>query len=128
MSLILYAYIRIDDVVYYYYLSDITVDPVHDDDAAKGRCPLKLFEAWACSTPIITSDVGDRKILLGYPPAGVLCKAGDAKALANAMISLLNDAQKANNSAKEGMKKISTYNWLYLAEKMQKTYLQTNYS
>jgi glycosyltransferase involved in cell wall biosynthesis len=75
----------------YYALSDVTVDPVYDNDAARGRCPLKLFESWACGVPCVTSDVGDRRILAGSPPAVVLVRPGDVEESAEAIIRILRN-------------------------------------
>jgi glycosyltransferase involved in cell wall biosynthesis len=83
---------RIDpaEIPYYYGIADVTIDPVKDDDAARGRSPLKLFESWACGVPFLTSPVGDRKYLLGQPPAGLLVEpAGDPEAMAEGMLQVL---------------------------------------
>ena len=53
------------EVVRYYHLADVSVEPVNDDDAARGRCPIKLFESWACGAPFISADVGDRRHIAG---------------------------------------------------------------
>jgi glycosyltransferase involved in cell wall biosynthesis len=47
----------------YYSLADVSVDPADDSPASSGRAPLKIFESWAMGVPVVTSDVGDRKIL-----------------------------------------------------------------
>jgi glycosyltransferase involved in cell wall biosynthesis len=47
----------------YYSLADVSVDPADDSPASSGRAPLKIFESWAMGVPVVTSEVGDRKIL-----------------------------------------------------------------
>ena len=47
----------------YYSLADVSVDPADDSPASSGRAPLKIFESLAMGVPVITSDVGDRKML-----------------------------------------------------------------
>ncbi len=47
----------------YYSLADVSVDPADDSPASSGRAPLKIFESWAMGVPVVTSNVGDRKIL-----------------------------------------------------------------
>ncbi|MGW8249816.1 MAG: glycosyltransferase, partial [Anaerolineales bacterium] len=76
-----------EQAVLYYHLAQVSVDPVLDDDAARGRSPLKLFESWACGVPFVTCNVGDREYLLDPPgsgegPAGLLAHPGDADSLA----------------------------------------------
>jgi glycosyltransferase involved in cell wall biosynthesis len=34
------------EVPAYYALAEVSLDPVYDDAAARGRSPLKLFESW----------------------------------------------------------------------------------
>ena len=47
----------------YYSVADVSVDPADDSPASSGRAPLKIFESWAMGVPVVTSDVGDRKML-----------------------------------------------------------------
>ncbi len=82
----------------YLALATISVDPVYDDLIAQARSPLKILESLAMGTPVITSDVGDRRMLLANGTCGVLVNAGDAQALANGLIELLQ-----NEKARKGM-------------------------
>ena len=66
-SVIFTGHIPAGEVVNYYYLSDLVVDPVLDNRAARGQQPLKLFECWACGVPYISADIGDRSVILGSP-------------------------------------------------------------
>lgn len=75
----------------YYQLADISVDPVNDTLADRGRCPLKIFESWQMGVPVVTADVGDRRLLAGDPPALVLVKPGSPEALAAELEKLINN-------------------------------------
>ena len=76
--------VQSSEVPKYFALATVSVDPVYDNDAARGRSPLKLFESWACGVPFVTAPVGDRQYILGEPPAGILSqRAGDPQSLAN---------------------------------------------
>jgi glycosyltransferase involved in cell wall biosynthesis len=101
----------------YYRLADVTVDPVYDNDAARGRCPLKLFESWASETPFVTCNVGDRSLLIGDPPAGLLTKPGDSEQLADAIISILKQPEKAAVLVKLGKNRVAAYSWDQLGQK-----------
>jgi len=84
-----------DDVAMYYAAADVSVDPVHDDDTARARSPLKLYESLAMGTPVITGDVGDRREMLHGIDA-MLIQAGSADALGRRLLELLgNDAVRA---------------------------------
>ncbi len=105
-----------DEVPNYYTLSHVSVDPVYDDDSAKGRCPLKMFESWACGVPFVTSGVGDRAHLAGDPPAASLAEPGNSKALANVIATILRDKQLELSLQKLGKEKVVNYFWKTLAK------------
>ena len=110
------------EVVNYYYLSDVTVDPIFDDEAAKGRSPLKLFESWACGVPFVTSDVGDRKFLIGSPQAGVITKPGDPIDLSVGINEVLSNKDLSKSISLLGKERVSNYTWDKLALKLDSFY------
>jgi glycosyltransferase involved in cell wall biosynthesis len=87
------------------------VDPVHDDEIARGRLPLKLLESWISEVPFVSSDIGDRKRLLGEPPAGLLARTGDAGDLARCIHSILSDRALAEELRKRGVIQARVYSW-----------------
>ena len=93
----------------------MSVDPVYDDEPAKGRSPLKLFESWACRVPFITSEVGDRRTLLGQPEAGVLVAPGDPDSLAKGIRSIIMNPDLANELRKRGEERVKSYSWDHLS-------------
>ena len=111
-----------DKIVLYYFISDITVDPIYDDDTAKSRSPLKLFESWACRKPFITGDVGDRRKIIGEPPAGLLIKAGDPDSLANAILKLLRSPEMVKEIIEQSDIRAKIYSWENHAEKLVDLY------
>ena len=108
--------------IHYYRISDVSVDPVNDDQAARGRSPLKLFESWACGVPIVTADVGDRKSLLSNPPAGLLSRAGDADSLARSIDRILENHSLADTLSANGLIQVERYYWDVLAKRLENIY------
>ena len=100
-----------DQIPHYYRLSHVSVDPIYDDDAARGRSPLKMFESWACGVPFITSDVGDRQVLSGDPPACLFIKPGDPASMAEAIIRIMINPETAESLAHFGSIKVQEYFW-----------------
>ena len=111
-----------DNVPDYYRLADVSIDPVYDNEAARGRCPLKLFESWACGVPFVTADVGDRSLIIGDPPAGLLSEPGDARSLANSILQILNDGDLAQEIRQRGLQRVAEYYWDVLGEHMDTIY------
>ena len=114
-----------NEVVNYYALSYVTVDPVYDNDSARGRCPLKMFESWACGVPFITSDVGDRGILAGDPPAAMLVEAGDTAALAKALVRIFSETQIPISIREMGELMVLKYYWHNLAKHFHESILES---
>ena len=54
--------------------------------------PNSLLESLACGTPVIASDLGSMHDIMTGTGAGLLCRPGDADALAEALRQALSDA------------------------------------
>lgn len=89
-SVVFTGRVQPNEINAYYQLADISVDPVNDTLADRGRCPLKIFESWQMGVPVVTADVGDRRLLAGDPPALALVKPGSPEALAAELDRLIN--------------------------------------
>ncbi len=96
-------------------LADVSVDPVHDNQVAQARSPLKLMESMALGVPVITGDVGDRADVLLHGKAGAVVQAGSALALAETIVALLNDPQRQEALSNEALLQSLQYSWDYLA-------------
>jgi glycosyltransferase involved in cell wall biosynthesis len=108
-----------EEIPLYYALADVSVDPVHDDPAARGRLPLKLFESWISGVPFVTADVGDRAFVMGDPPAGVLVSPGQTETLAEGIATILSNADLSATVIEKGKEKVKDYYWEPLAEMLE---------
>jgi glycosyltransferase involved in cell wall biosynthesis len=104
----------------YYLITDVSVDPVEDTLAAKGRCPLKLFESWAMRTPFVTADIGDRRALAGEPAAFLLSSPGDYHDLAEKILKILHEPTLENSLVTQGLARVNQFSWQNLAEEFSK--------
>ncbi len=100
-----------EDVPLYYALADASTDPVFDDPAAKGRSPLKLFESWVMGVPFVSADVGDRRLLLGEPPAGVLVPVSSEEGFADGIEKALYDEKLREDIISKGKERCRAYYW-----------------
>lgn len=99
------------DIPAYYRLADLVVDPVYDDTAARGRLPLKLLECWVSGVPFVSAQVGDRQLLLGDPPAGLLARPGDAPDLARCILQVLQEPAFAGELIQRGHERARFFSW-----------------
>ena len=106
----------------YYLLADASVDPVCDDLAGRARSPLKVVESLVSGTPVVTSDVGDRRELLGDPPAGLLAAPGDAQSLAAAIDKVLWNPGLADTLKRRGQERVQLFDWERLVKDFVRVY------
>jgi glycosyltransferase involved in cell wall biosynthesis len=111
-----------EQVPAYYYLADVSVDPVLDNNVARARSPLKMFESWACGTPFVTGDVGDRRITAGDPPAALLTQAGNPHSLSDGIIKIITDCVLAKELSEQGFQKVENYYWDKLSIQLDRVY------
>jgi glycosyltransferase involved in cell wall biosynthesis len=107
--------VKPDEMNVYYRLAEVSVDPVNDTLADRGRCPLKIFESWQMGVPVVTSDVGDRKILAGSPSAALLAKSGDEVDLSLKLYQVLSCSDLSQTLVSVGLENIKNYQWTNIA-------------
>jgi len=95
----------------FYQLADVSVDPVNDTLADRGRCPLKIFESWQMGVPVVSGDVGDRKILAGVPAAILLYNPGDEAQLSKLLFELIQDENLLTVMRSLGFLRVKTFPW-----------------
>lgn len=82
------------DVSRYYDLIDVLAYPRHSMRLTELVTPLKPLEAMAQGRLFVASDVGGHKELVEHDRTGVLFKADDAGALAEAVLGLLQQRER----------------------------------
>ncbi len=102
--------------------ADISLDPAVDDPAHRARAPLKIPEAMAMGTPVITSDVGDRRQVIGGDAAGFLVPPGDAQALAQAMLDAMSDDERLRAVGRRAAEMAEAYYWDHLVHEFLRVY------
>ena len=110
------------DIPAYFAMSDVTVDPVHDDLVARARSPLKIVESLAVGTPVVTGDVGDRREMLASGQAGVLVGPGDSQALADGLAQVLQNQDLAQVLSQGALVQCERYFWDNLVDPVIRLY------
>ena len=81
---------------------------------------LPPLEAMACGTPVVASNTSSLPEIVG--DAGVLIDPTDAGALADALTSLLNDAERRADLSTRGLARAKLFSWRRTAAEMLKIY------
>lgn len=97
-------------------LATVSVDPVRDDTIAAARSPLKVIESLAVGTPVVTGDVGDRREMLADGATGILVRPGDSAALADGLLSVLNDPDRRTQMSLSARTSRECWYWDQLVE------------
>lgn len=107
------------DLPAYYAAADVCVVPsLHE------MFGLVALEAMACGTPVVASDAGGLRELVRHGETGLLCKPGDAAALAEALDTLLRDALLAGRMGAKGALRAERFTWDASAARLAAVYEQ----
>lgn len=104
--------------------TDIAVACFENNDITQCKSPLKIAEYLASGKPIVASDVGEVKRMLGG--AGILTVPGDAEDLARGIKKLLDDQPLREKLAVKARQRAEDlYNWQTTAENLLNIYAQS---
>lgn len=80
------------------YLSaaDCTIVPLRNEPLFRGALPSKMFEAWACSRPVILSVAGEAAGVLQAAGGGLAIDPEDAVQMADAILHLADNRAAAD--------------------------------
>lgn len=110
-----------DEISLYIAAADITIACFEDNDITRCKSPLKIAEYLASGKPIVASDVGEVKYMLGG--AGILTLPGDPEDLARGILKLLEDEPlKIRLGKKARMRALDIYNWGNTTDNLLKAY------
>jgi glycosyltransferase involved in cell wall biosynthesis len=80
--------------------------------SARGVMPLKLFEALACGTPAIVTDLRGQADLVRGGDCGLVVPVGDADALARAVAELARDPERRDRLGTAGARLVAAeHSW-----------------
>ncbi len=101
--------------------ADIAVACFEDNDITRCKSPLKIAEYMSCGKPIVASNVGEVKNMLGG--AGVMTEPDNPEDLARGIIKLLDDEPlRKRLSLKARQRAEEIYNWTNTADNLLRAY------
>jgi glycosyltransferase involved in cell wall biosynthesis len=111
-----------EEIPDYITAATVSVDPVKDDLIAKARSPLKILESLVLGTPVVTSDVGDRRAILNDGEYGLLVNPGDINSLSNGLIQILTQPTMRSAMGKAAKKNREQWYWDQLSNRFLGVY------
>jgi glycosyltransferase involved in cell wall biosynthesis len=86
------------------YLSaaDCAIVPLRNEPLFRGALPSKMFEAWACSRPVVLSVRGEAESILTEAGGGLAIAPENSQALAGALRELATNSEAARQMGARG--------------------------
>ncbi len=82
--------------------ADCALIPLRNIDLFKGALPSKIFDAWACSLPILLSVDGEAHQIMDTAQGGVFVPPEDPRALASALTALSTSPHECKRMGENG--------------------------
>jgi colanic acid biosynthesis glycosyl transferase WcaI len=101
--------------------ADVAMIPLRRLELFKGALPSKMFDAWACSRPIVISIDGEARELVNHAEGGLYVPPEDPWALAKALLQLHADQELCTRMGSNGRAYTAAhYSRPVLAEQLMK--------
>ena len=84
--------------------------------------PISVLEAFAAGTPVISTEPEGIRYLIEHDRTGLLSPMGDASALAQNVIRVLQDSELAVRLVENGQQELQRYCWPVVREQWLKVY------
>lgn len=92
----------------------------------KEGLPRSVLEAMACGKPVIGSDISGIGDVVTHGQNGLLIPSRNPKALANAVLTLLNDKNLTRRLGQNARRLMAEkYSWNVITDKIEKVYYET---
>lgn len=91
----------------------------------KNITPTKFFDSLAFGVPVIVSDMGGLKDIIGEYDCGLVVDERKPEEVADAMETLINDPDRRHRMGEQGLRAIrEKYNWDLMREKLLASYAE----
>jgi glycosyltransferase involved in cell wall biosynthesis len=101
----------------FYRAADLALNPSLADNM-----PISILEALASGVPVVTTGVGGIPYLVRDGETAQIVPAGDAKAMARAVLRLWNDPELAERQSRAGIALAGEYTWLRVRPRLSAVY------
>jgi len=118
-DIIMTGFVSDEDLIDYMRAADMVVFPSRGENAS-----FTIMEAMACELPIVSSDVGNAKKILG-DGRGILLEKYTEEEIADICVDILTDKKKAEKIGKTARKYVEKYHsWDVISKQTEELYKQ----
>lgn len=111
-----------NEMASYLSAASCAIVPLKDEPIFRGALPSKMFEAWACSRPVVLSVAGEAEEVLRQAGGGIAVKPASAEELAGALLYLKAHSREAETMGQGGRAYVAAhYSRREQARKLEKT-------
>jgi len=115
-----YGFIPWDEASWFISTADICISPIILKKTKTGLSSLRTFSYLACGKPVVGSDIPGLGDMLKKEGIGLSFTMGNHEALAGAILSLLDDKERARNMGKKGRDfVVKNYSWEIIVHKLE---------
>lgn len=121
-----YGFIHWDEASWFISTADICIAPFIIKENRSGICSLRVLSYLACEKPVIGSDIIGLGDMLEKEGIGKSFPMGDSLALSEAIIRLIQDANKIETMGKKARKfVIDNYSWENVVCRLEKQFYES---
>jgi len=112
------GYVSPEELPKYYQQADVYCSPATGNESFG----IVLLEAMACGRPVVASDIEGYRSVVADTVDGVLVPPKNPEALAQAIISLVNNPEQRKTMGQAGRKKAEKYSWKNVVDQLEPIY------
>jgi phosphatidylinositol alpha-mannosyltransferase len=113
------GYVDDDALPGYFQATDVFCSPATGGESFG----VVLLEAMACGAPVVATAIEGYSELIGGTSGSSLVPAGDADAMASAILALLQDERRRRAAAGSGVERARAFDWAAIARRLETVYL-----
>jgi glycosyltransferase involved in cell wall biosynthesis len=84
-------------------MADVAILPLRDNAFLRGTLPAKMFDFWACGTPLLIAADGELRDLVERAAGGISVAPGNSEELAEAIVNLRSAPDRCRAMGQNGL-------------------------
>ena len=105
------------DIVPFYQILDFYIITSREEGG-----PKALLESLACGVPVVTTDVGMARDVIGEGNCGIICDVDDIDALVKSTTNIIHNKKMRQDMIQNGLSRIQNYSWLSTSRSCEGVY------